>query len=79
MPEQVKMTNEQELIVRELGYLDVLDRLMKETPSRTVQNYIVWMFVQSKAALLPPELRQPFYDFRAYLSGIDIRQPPERF
>ncbi|KJH49131.1 peptidase family M13 [Dictyocaulus viviparus] len=67
------------VIIREIEYFSGIQHILSTTPKRIVANYIAWRLVQGFSPFLPPSAREPFYQFKANLTGMFNSPPPDRW
>ncbi|KAI8356896.1 hypothetical protein B0O80DRAFT_384153 [Mortierella sp. GBAus27b] len=60
-------------------YLEKLNKLFKDTPALTLQNYFVWRLIQNLAPNLAVELQKPILRLKATLEGVSDEILPARW
>ncbi|EYC44744.1 hypothetical protein Y032_0451g1686 [Ancylostoma ceylanicum] len=68
-------SNETEIIVAEIEYLEKASKLIKETDSELLANYIVWRVVQASVRLLDERFENIKQDFSRVMTGQQQRSP----
>lgn len=66
----VTLTESDIINVSELEYIRNVTSLVNQTPSRTLQNYIVWRFIMIQAGNMPQRFRAIKQKFEQVFQGI---------
>ncbi|PAV57490.1 hypothetical protein WR25_23617 [Diploscapter pachys] len=81
--ELVNVSLNHTVIVREIDYFAGIQHILSSTPKRVIANYIAWRLVQEFGSgfspLLPPTVREIFYEFKANQTGMFNSPPPDRY
>uniref|UniRef100_A0A158Q2M1 Neprilysin n=1 Tax=Dracunculus medinensis TaxID=318479 RepID=A0A158Q2M1_DRAME len=75
----VEISPNDTVIIREIEYFRSIQRVMQSTNKRVIANYLQWRTVQGYSSFLPEQIREPFYAFKANLTGMPSSPALERW
>ncbi|XP_076028904.1 M13 family metallopeptidase neprilysin 2 isoform X2 [Oratosquilla oratoria] len=74
MPEEIKITNEEPVVVNVPEYFKNLAKLLMRTPKRTISNYLLWRVTKSTVAFLSEDIRDLQFQYSKKLTGKAVRE-----
>lgn len=72
--ENVTLFDNDTVMISEFSFLRNVSRILDEESPRTVQNYLIWLFVKQQIKYLPKKFRSIRQEFQRIFSGI-VNQP----
>ncbi|XP_045472606.1 neprilysin-2-like [Harmonia axyridis] len=75
LPENVKLYDEREIVVEVPSYIDALEKLLKNTPPKTVANYLFWRAVLEIWPFLPKKFEDRITKYKKVTGGITESLP----